>query len=224
MTVTQRPRRPSRRSATACRCRRSRPGMSIHNLEMQPGGGAKLCRSAGVGATLTAREGTWAQITLPSGEVRRIPAACRATIGMVGNSDHMNIRLGKAGRRRWLGRRPARPRRGHEPGRPPDGRRRRAHLRRSPPVLADRQAGQGGQDPPPPQAVELGHHPPPQERPLRPAEGLTGPARRPPRRRRRPNGPVVARIATTGRSVDTTRISLITPPEGSGTRHSWDVR
>jgi large subunit ribosomal protein L2 len=81
-------------------------GLSIHNIEMQPGGGAKLCRSAGVGATLTAREGDWAQITLPSGEVRRIPAACRATIGMVGNSDHMKIRLGKAGRKRWLGRRP----------------------------------------------------------------------------------------------------------------------
>jgi large subunit ribosomal protein L2 len=81
-------------------------GLAIHNIEMQPGGGAKLCRSAGVSATLTAREGTWAQITLPSGEVRRIPAACRATIGMVGNSDHMNIHLGKAGRKRWLGRRP----------------------------------------------------------------------------------------------------------------------
>ncbi len=81
-------------------------GLMIHNLEMQPGGGGKLCRSAGVGATLTAREGTWAQITLPSGEVRRMPAACRATVGMVGNPDHMNIRLGKAGRKRWLGRRP----------------------------------------------------------------------------------------------------------------------
>jgi len=81
-------------------------GMSIHNIEMQPGGGGKLCRSAGVGAVLTARESNWAQITLPSGEVRRIPAACRATIGMVGNSDHMNIHLGKAGRSRWLGRRP----------------------------------------------------------------------------------------------------------------------
>ncbi len=81
-------------------------GLSIHNIEMQPGGGAKLCRSAGVAATLTAREGDWAQLTLPSGEVRRIPAACRATIGMVGNPDHMNIRLGKAGRKRWLGRRP----------------------------------------------------------------------------------------------------------------------
>ena len=79
-------------------------GLSIHNIEMQPGGGGKLCRSAGVGAVLTAREGSWAQITLPSGEVRRIPAACRATIGMVGNPDHMNVRLGKAGRSRWLGR------------------------------------------------------------------------------------------------------------------------
>lgn len=81
-------------------------GMSIHNIEMQPGGGAKMCRSAGVSATLTAREGAWAQITLPSGEVRRVPAECRATIGVVGNADHMNIRLGKAGRKRWLGRRP----------------------------------------------------------------------------------------------------------------------
>jgi large subunit ribosomal protein L2 len=81
-------------------------GLTIHNIEMQPGGGGKLCRSAGVGAVLTAREGTWAQITLPSGEVRRVPAACRATIGMVGNPDHMNVRLGKAGRSRWLGRRP----------------------------------------------------------------------------------------------------------------------
>ena len=81
-------------------------GLQIHNIEMQPGGGGKLVRSAGVAATLTAREGSWAQITLPSGEVRRIPAECRATIGMVGNPDHMNIRLGKAGRSRWLGRRP----------------------------------------------------------------------------------------------------------------------
>ncbi|MFI5454001.1 MAG: 50S ribosomal protein L2 [Isosphaerales bacterium] len=81
-------------------------GLTIHNIEMQPGGGGKLCRSAGVGAILTAREASWAQITLPSGEVRRMPAACRATIGMVGNPDHMNVRLGKAGRSRWLGRRP----------------------------------------------------------------------------------------------------------------------
>ncbi len=81
-------------------------GTVIHNIEMQPGNGGKLCRSAGTAATLTARESTWAQITLPSGEVRRLPATCRATIGSVSNSDHMNIRLGKAGRARWLGRRP----------------------------------------------------------------------------------------------------------------------
>ena len=81
-------------------------GMQVHNVEMQPGAGAKMCRSAGVYATLTARESGWAQLTLPSGEVRRVPATCRATIGQVGNSDHMNITLGKAGRSRWLGRRP----------------------------------------------------------------------------------------------------------------------
>jgi large subunit ribosomal protein L2 len=81
-------------------------GMPVHNVEMQPGGGAKMCRSAGVSATLTAREANWAQLTLPSGEVRRVPAECRATIGVVGNSDHMNVKLGKAGRSRWLGKRP----------------------------------------------------------------------------------------------------------------------
>ena len=78
----------------------------IHNIEMRPGQGAAMCRSAGVNATLMAREAKWAQISLPSGEIRRIPAACRATIGKVGNSEHSSIRLGKAGRSRWLGRRP----------------------------------------------------------------------------------------------------------------------
>src|SRR5947207_4174404 len=78
-------------------------GMSIHNLEMQPGHGGQLCRSAGTSATLTARDGRWAQITLPSGEVRRISSECRGTIGVVGNADHMNISIGKAGRKRWLG-------------------------------------------------------------------------------------------------------------------------
>jgi len=81
-------------------------GTEVHNIEMLPGQGARLCRSAGTAATLVARESGWAQITLPSGEIRRIPASCRATIGKVGNSDHMSIRLGKAGRKRWLGRRP----------------------------------------------------------------------------------------------------------------------
>ena len=80
--------------------------MTVHNVELQPGRGGQICRSAGTSATLAAREGTWAQIVLPSGEIRRIPSTCRATIGTTGNSDHMNIVLGKAGRKRWMGRRP----------------------------------------------------------------------------------------------------------------------
>lgn len=82
------------------------PGTVIHNIEMQPGRGGQLCRSAGVGATLNAREGRWAQVTLPSGEVRRLPSSCRATIGVLGNSEHSSIVIGKAGRNRWKGIRP----------------------------------------------------------------------------------------------------------------------
>jgi large subunit ribosomal protein L2 len=82
------------------------PGMDIHNIEMQPGVGGVLCRSAGTHATLAARDADWAQINLPSGEIRRVPATCRATVGSLGNADHMNIVLGKAGRKRWMGRRP----------------------------------------------------------------------------------------------------------------------
>lgn len=81
-------------------------GMTVHNLEMQPGRGGQICRSAGTSAVLTAREGRWAQVTLPSGEVRRVSSECRATIGSIGNADHMNISLGKAGRKRWMGRKP----------------------------------------------------------------------------------------------------------------------
>ncbi len=82
------------------------PGTEIHNIEMRPGQGAALVRSAGVVATLMARDAGWAQISLPSGEIRRIPAACKATIGKVGNADNMNIMIGKAGRNRWKGHRP----------------------------------------------------------------------------------------------------------------------
>jgi large subunit ribosomal protein L2 len=81
-------------------------GTIIHNVEMQPGRGGQMCRSAGTYATLNARDGRWAQVTLPSGEVRRIPAACRATIGTIGNSEHSSVVIGKAGRNRWKGRRP----------------------------------------------------------------------------------------------------------------------
>ena len=81
-------------------------GLSVHNVEMQPGRGGQICRSAGCSATLTNRDGDWAQLTLPSGEIRRIPIACRASIGSISNSDHMNISLGKAGRKRWMGKKP----------------------------------------------------------------------------------------------------------------------
>jgi len=81
-------------------------GTVIHNVELRPGQGAKLVRSAGTLAQLVAREGAYAQVKLPSGEVRMIPVACQATIGQVGNVEQENIFLGKAGRSRWRGRRP----------------------------------------------------------------------------------------------------------------------
>jgi large subunit ribosomal protein L2 len=81
-------------------------GSIIHNIEMQPGQGARLCRSAGSGAQLLAREGKYAAIKLPSGESRLVLSNCLATIGTVSNSDHSNTRSGKAGRSRWLGVRP----------------------------------------------------------------------------------------------------------------------
>ncbi len=81
-------------------------GTQIHNVEMQPGRGGQLVRSAGISAVMNATDKGWAQITLPSGEVRRLPGKCRATIGVVGNSDHQNIVIGKAGRNRWKGIRP----------------------------------------------------------------------------------------------------------------------
>lgn len=81
-------------------------GTDIHNIELKIGKGAQMVRSAGTMAVLLAKEGNYAHIRLPSGEVRLIHLKCRATIGQVGNIDHENINLGKAGRSRWLGRRP----------------------------------------------------------------------------------------------------------------------
>jgi len=81
-------------------------GMDVHNVEMVPGGGGKLVRSAGLSARLMAREGDWATLVLPSGEMRQVRVECRATMGAVGNADHQNVRWGKAGRRRHMGRRP----------------------------------------------------------------------------------------------------------------------
>jgi len=81
-------------------------GTSIHNVELKIGAGGQLVRTAGSAAQLMAKEGDWAQVRLPSGEVRRVHMSCRATIGQVGNLDHGNIQWGKAGRMRWKGQRP----------------------------------------------------------------------------------------------------------------------
>jgi large subunit ribosomal protein L2 len=81
-------------------------GTIVHNIELHPGKGGAICRSAGSNAQLLGKEGKYVSLRLPSGESRLVLAECMATIGSVGNSDHMNIKLGKAGRSRWLGRRP----------------------------------------------------------------------------------------------------------------------
>lgn len=82
-------------------------GTTIHNIELRRGKGAQLARSAGSAAQLVAKEGDYAQVKMPSGEVRQIHVECLATVGQVGNLDHGNVSIGKAGRSRWLGKRPS---------------------------------------------------------------------------------------------------------------------
>jgi large subunit ribosomal protein L2 len=82
------------------------PGTTVHNVELRPGKGAQMVRSAGGSAQLVAKEDEYALIKLPSGETRKVLVDCMATIGQVGNSDHENISIGKAGRNRWLGKKP----------------------------------------------------------------------------------------------------------------------
>ena len=81
-------------------------GTVVHAIELRPLGGAKIARSAGASVQLVAKDGAYAQLRMPSGEIRNVDARCRATVGEVGNSDHANIQLGKAGRARWMGKRP----------------------------------------------------------------------------------------------------------------------
>lgn len=81
-------------------------GTTVHNIELYPGRGGQLVRAAGTSAQIIAKEGKFAQVRLPSGEVRLVDLDCMATLGSVGNTDHGNIKLGKAGRKRWLGWRP----------------------------------------------------------------------------------------------------------------------
>jgi large subunit ribosomal protein L2 len=81
-------------------------GTVIHNVELQPGRGGQLGRSAGVSVQLMAKEGDYATLRLPSGEMRMVRAECRATVGTIGNADHQNVKIGKAGRKRHMGVRP----------------------------------------------------------------------------------------------------------------------
>jgi large subunit ribosomal protein L2 len=81
-------------------------GTIVHNIELYPGKGGQFCRAAGTYAQLVAKEGNYALLRMPSGEVRKVLVTCCATIGQVGNLDHEKISYGKAGRSRWLGRRP----------------------------------------------------------------------------------------------------------------------
>jgi len=81
-------------------------GTVVHSIELRPGKGAQMARSAGTQAQLVSKEGDYALVKLPSGEVRRVEVECMATVGQVGNPDHENVSLGKAGRKRWMGKRP----------------------------------------------------------------------------------------------------------------------
>jgi large subunit ribosomal protein L2 len=81
-------------------------GTEVHNVEMTPGRGGQIARAAGITCQLLAKEGRYCALRMPSGEMRRVLSNCKATIGIVGNEDHSNVELGKAGRSRWLGRRP----------------------------------------------------------------------------------------------------------------------
>jgi len=82
------------------------PGTTVHNIELKPGKGAQMVRSAGAAAQLVAKEGEYALVKLPSGETRKVLIDCMATVGQIGNVDHENVAIGKAGRNRWLGQRP----------------------------------------------------------------------------------------------------------------------
>ncbi len=121
-------------------------GSVVHAIEMKPGKGAQLVRAAGVGAQLMAREGSYATLRMPSDEHRLIFAECMATIGQVGNTEHENQQHRQGGALALAGQAPERARRGDEPDRSPDGRRRGQVVGRAPPVHAVGRADEGPQD------------------------------------------------------------------------------
>ena len=106
-------------------------GTTVHNVELRPGKGAQMARSAGAQAQLVAKEGDYALLKLPSGETRKVLVECMATIGQVGNTDHENVSIGKAGRNRWKGIRPTNRGVVDEPGGSPARRRRGQDLGRT---------------------------------------------------------------------------------------------
>ena len=134
-------------------------GTTLHNVELRPGQGGKIGRSAGIAVQLVAKDGDYATLRMPSTEMRRVLIDCRATVGEVGNSQHELIKIGKAGRNRWKGTQAPDPRCRHEPRRPPARWWRRQDLRRSSRRVSVGQAGR-----PYPQQEEgqpAAHHPPP---------------------------------------------------------------
>ena len=106
-------------------------GTVVHNIELKPGKGGQMARSAGTQAQLVSKEGDYALLKLPSGEIRKVLVECAATIGQVGNVEHENVSLGKAGRKRWMGKMPHNRGVIDESGGPPAWRRRRQDLRRT---------------------------------------------------------------------------------------------
>ena len=122
-------------------------GTIVHNIEIKIGKGGQLARSAGTYAQIVGRDQDYVILRLNSGEQRLVLGRCMATVGAVSNPDHMNISIGKAGRKRWMGRTPAQPRRRHEPGRSPARRRRRPHLGRPSSGDAVGLPDQGQEDP-----------------------------------------------------------------------------
>ena len=120
-------------------------GTIIHNVEMKPGKGGQMVARAGTYVQLIGKDSGYAQLRLTSGELRMVPAKCMATVGAVSNSDNQNINLSKAGRKRWMGKRPQ-VRGAHEPGGSSARRRRRTHLRWPPPGVALGQTDKGCAD------------------------------------------------------------------------------
>ncbi len=121
-------------------------GTIIHNIEMKPGAGGKMARAAGTYAQLVGKDAGYAQVKLMSGELRVVRAECMASVGAVSNPDNMNQKIGKAGRTRWLGRRPHNRGVVMNPVDHPHGRRRGSQLRRASSGVAVGPAGQGLQD------------------------------------------------------------------------------